>query len=93
MLPQLAVETLHPGLVVDETQLATDTLKAVVWGVEGGERHPGGRRHFRSDRWTWLLLTLSRDIFHFIHSLRRLSLGVVECLFVVLLWAVCLRNR
>lgn len=42
MLPQLAVHTLDTGLVVDNAQLTTDALKAIVWGVERDHTRSGG---------------------------------------------------
>lgn len=41
VLPQLAVQTLNSSLVVDETQLTTDALEAIVWSVEGEKRRSG----------------------------------------------------
>lgn len=45
VLPQLAVHTLDPSLVVNEAQLTTDALEAVVRGVERGNRRSGGGFH------------------------------------------------
>lgn len=42
MLPQLAVHTLDTSLVVNNAKFATDTLKAIVRGVEGDNGGSGG---------------------------------------------------